>query len=196
MKKGLSAATRRLLKDTGARVPIVKGPMYPGSNPELVAAVSEAGGFGVVQPISLTKLYGHDFREGLRLIKSLTSQPFGVNLTIVENARYKRQMEEWMDIAIDEGVKFFLTSLGKPDRVVRKAEPHGTSGRAAVDKKPWRWCSISRRANAAGGSAKRLPVLAGRARRLARRAFDNAPLCSVSLVSPLTYRREGLPRRA
>lgn len=125
MKKGLSAATRRLLKDTGARVPIVKGPMYPGSNPELVAAVSEAGGFGVVQPISLTKLYGHDFREGLRLIKSLTSQPFGVNLTIVENARYKRQMEEWMDIAVDEGVRWFLTSLGKPNAVVRFAEQHG-----------------------------------------------------------------------
>jgi nitronate monooxygenase len=43
--------------------------MYPGSNPELVAAVSEAGGFGVVQPIALTRLYGWDFREGLRHIK-------------------------------------------------------------------------------------------------------------------------------
>jgi nitronate monooxygenase len=30
-----------------------------------------------------------------------------------------------MDIAIDEGIKFFLTSLGKPDMVVRKAEQHG-----------------------------------------------------------------------
>ena len=99
--------------------------MYPGSNPELVAAVSEAGGFGVVQPISLTKLYGHDFREGLRLIKSMTSRPFGVNLTIVENKRYKKQMEEWMEIAVDEGVRWFLTSLGKPDKIVRFAEQHG-----------------------------------------------------------------------
>ena len=71
----LSPASRQLLLDTGARIPVIKGPMYPGSNPELVAAVSEAGGFGVVQPISLTHLYGHDFREGLRLIKTLTSQP-------------------------------------------------------------------------------------------------------------------------
>ena len=121
----LSASTRRLLDDTGALIPVVKGPMYPGSNPELVAAVSEAGGFGVVQPISLTKLYGHDFREGLRLIKSLTSRPFGVNLTIVENKRYMKQMEEWMDIAVDEGVRWFLTSLGKPDKIVRFAEKHG-----------------------------------------------------------------------
>ena len=99
--------------------------MYPGSNPELVAAVSEAGGFGVVQPISLTHLYGHDFREGLRLIKSLTSQPFGVNFTILENKKYKKQLDEWMDISVEEGVKFFLTSLGKPGKIVRYAEQHG-----------------------------------------------------------------------
>ena len=61
--------TQQFLKDTGAKIPLVCGPMYPGSNPELIAAVSEAGGFGVVQPVSLTSLYGHDFREGLRLIK-------------------------------------------------------------------------------------------------------------------------------
>lgn len=124
-RRQLSAATRRLLADTGAKIPVIKGPMYPGSNPELVAAVSEAGGFGVVQPISLTHLYGHDFREGLRLIRRLTSRPFGVNLTILENAKYKRQMEEWMDISVDEGVTFFLTSLGKPDKIVRFAEKHG-----------------------------------------------------------------------
>ena len=90
-----------------------------------MAAVSAAGGFGVVQPISLTTLYGHDFREGLQLIKNLTDRPFGVNFTIVNNKRYQKQMEEWMDVAIDEGVKFFLTSLGKPDSIVRVAERHG-----------------------------------------------------------------------
>ena len=42
----LNAGVRRFLRDTGARVPLVCGPMYPGSNPELVAAVSDAGGFG------------------------------------------------------------------------------------------------------------------------------------------------------
>ena len=59
----------QFLKDTGAKVPIICGPMYPGSNPELVAAVSNSGGFGVVQPLALTILYGHDFRKGLQLIK-------------------------------------------------------------------------------------------------------------------------------
>ncbi len=35
-------------------LPIIGGAMYPCSNPELVAAVSEAGGVGIVQPLSLT----------------------------------------------------------------------------------------------------------------------------------------------
>ena len=118
--------TQQFLQDTGAEVPIVCGPMYPGSNPELIAAVSEAGGFGVVQPVALTSLYGHDFREGLQLIKKLTNKPFGVNFTIFggANKKYHEQMKTWMEISIEEGVKFFLTSLGKPTEIVKIAKQH------------------------------------------------------------------------
>ena len=123
----MSKNTQQFLADTGAKTPVVCGPMYPGSNPELVAAVSEAGGLGVVQPVALTSLYGHDFREGLQLIKQLTDRPFGVNFTIFggANKKYHEQMQEWMQISIEEGVKFFLTSLGKPDAVVKAAKEHG-----------------------------------------------------------------------
>ena len=118
---------KQFLSDTGAKKPVVCGPMYPGSNPELVAAVSDSGGFGVVQPVALTSLYGHDFREGLQLIKQLTDKPFGVNFTIFggANKKYHEQMKKWMEISIEEGIKFFLTSLGKPDSVVKTAKEHG-----------------------------------------------------------------------
>ncbi len=123
----MSVKTQQFLADTGTKIPIVCGPMYPGSNPELVAAVSKAGGLGVVQPVALTSLYGHDFREGLQLIKQLTDRPFGVNFTIFggANKKYHEQMQDWMQISIEEGVKFFLTSLGKPDAVVKTAKEHG-----------------------------------------------------------------------
>ena len=116
----------QFLKDTGAKVPIICGPMYPGSNPELVAAVSNSGGFGVVQPLALTILYGHDFRKGLQLIKKLTKNSFGVNFTIFggANKKYHRQMERWMEISIEEGVNFFLTSLGKPNEILKVAKQH------------------------------------------------------------------------
>ena len=46
-----------------------------------------------------------------------------------------RRMEEWMDISIEEGVKFFLTSLGKPDAIVKKAEAHGIKARRTLEPK-------------------------------------------------------------
>ena len=65
-------AVERFLTHARVETPLICGPMYPCSNPELVAAVSAAGGLGIVQPISLTYVHGHDFREGLRLIFRLS----------------------------------------------------------------------------------------------------------------------------
>jgi nitronate monooxygenase len=120
-----STSTQQLLSDTGASIPVFCGPMFPGSNPELVAAVSKSGGIGMVQPLSLTHLYKQDFRKGLQLIKELSGgRPFGVNFTILPNERYKKMMDEWMHVSVEEGVKLFLTSLGKPDDIVKMAHKH------------------------------------------------------------------------
>jgi nitronate monooxygenase len=100
--------------------------MYPCSNPELVAAVAEAGGIGILQPISLTYVHGHDFREGLRLIRRLTSKPIGMNALIEQSSQtYRERMERWIDIALEEGVRFFVTSLGNPRWVVERVRPQG-----------------------------------------------------------------------
>jgi len=110
----------------GIRHPIIGGPMYPCSNPELVAAVSNSGGIGVLQPVSLVYVFGHDFREGVRHIRSLTDGPIGMNIiTERSSKRYLERMERWLGIALDEGVRFFTTSLGDPRWVVEAAEPHG-----------------------------------------------------------------------
>ena len=102
-------------RHTGARVPLICGAMYPCSNPELVAAVSEAGGLGVVQPISLTYVHGHELRAGLRYIRSLTAKPIGFNALIeASNKAYLERMRRWIDVALEEGVRFFITSLGNP----------------------------------------------------------------------------------
>lgn len=114
---------------THARVetPLICGPMYPCSNPELVAAASDAGGLGIVQPISLTYVHGHDFREGLRLINRLSGgKPIGMNALIEASSEtYKRRMENWVNIALEEGVRFFVTSLGNPKWIVDKAHAVG-----------------------------------------------------------------------
>ena len=73
----------------GIEVPLICGAMYPCSNPELVAAVSEAGGIGIVQPLSLTYVHGYDFRAGLKYIRSLTQKPVGVNLIIEQSSKMR-----------------------------------------------------------------------------------------------------------
>lgn len=113
-------------KQIGIRYPIICGAMYPCSNPELVAAASDAGAIGVVQPVSMTYVYGHDFRAGLKLIKSLTDRPFGMNALIEQSsAMYRQRVEKWIDIALEEGVRFFVTSLGNPKWVVERTAQVG-----------------------------------------------------------------------
>jgi nitronate monooxygenase len=127
-----------LTRDAGIDAPVICGPMYPCSNPELVAAVSHAGGIGVVQPISLTYVHGYDFREGLRFIRSLTDRPIGFNALIEASSKtYRARMDRWIDIALEEGVRFFVTSLGKPHDVVRRV--HAVGGRVYHDVTSRRW---------------------------------------------------------
>lgn len=109
----------RFSEQLGIEVPLICGAMYPCSNPELVAAVSEAGGIGVIQPISLTYVHGHDFRKGIRYIRQLTDKPVGFNALVEESSQiYMQRMKTWVNIALEEGVRFFVTALGNPRWVV------------------------------------------------------------------------------
>ena len=113
-----------LCQTLGIEVPLICGAMYPCSNPELVVAVSEAGGIGIVQPLSLSYVYGYDFREGLRYIRSLTKKPIGVNLIIERSsAKYLERVHQWLEISLEEEVPFLVTALGNPRWVVDRAKP-------------------------------------------------------------------------
>jgi nitronate monooxygenase len=115
-----------MTRQLGIELPIIGGAMYPCSNPELVAAISESGGIGVVQPISLTYVHGHDFRAGLRYIKSLTAKPIGMNALIEQSSKtYHERMTRWIEIALEEGIRFFVTSLGNPRWVVDRVNQAG-----------------------------------------------------------------------
>jgi nitronate monooxygenase len=125
-------------RQVGIAVPLICGAMYPCTNPELVAAVSEAGGIGIIQPISLTYVYRHDFRAGLRRIRELTSRPIGMNVLIEKSSKtYREKMARWLDIALEEGVRFIITSLGKPDWVVQRVHAAGGLVYHDVTERKW-----------------------------------------------------------
>jgi len=122
----------------GIEVPLICGAMYPCSNPELVAAVSEAGGIGIVQPLSLTYVHGYEFREGLRYIRSLTDKPVGINLIIESSSeRYLKRVHEWLDIALEEQFSFFVTALGNPRWVVDRTRSAGAIVYHDVTERRW-----------------------------------------------------------
>lgn len=150
-------------EQAGVEYPIICGAMYPCSNPELVAAASEAGALGIVQPISLVYVHGHDFREGLRLIKQKTKKPFGLNIIVEKSSKiYENRMKGWVDIAIEEGCRFFITALGNPEWVVEKAKACGGFVYHDVTEKKWALKAIDKGVdglicvnNRAGGHAGR-----------------------------------------
>jgi nitronate monooxygenase len=83
-----------LRKMLGIDVPIVLAPMGGTAGPELVAAVSNAGGLGIL-PIWKA---GGDVRGGIGAVRGLTNKPFAVNL----NNNYPQDVQ--LGAALDEGV--------------------------------------------------------------------------------------------
>ena len=122
----MSLLDTALTRQLGIEVPLICGAMYPCTNPELVAAVSAAGGIGVVQPLSMIFVYRHDLREGFRFIRRLTDKPIGMNVLIERSSKlYLDRMRRYLDIALEEGVRFFVTSLGNPRWVVERVAAVG-----------------------------------------------------------------------
>jgi nitronate monooxygenase len=128
-------------QSVGIQFPLIGGPMYPCSNPELVAAISEAGAIGIVQPLSLTYVHGYDYADGLDYIRSLTDKPIGFNALIEKSSKkYHQRMQNWIDISLQKGIRFFITSLGKPDWVVEKV--HACGGLVYHDVTEKKWAEI------------------------------------------------------
>jgi nitronate monooxygenase len=136
-------APTALMRHAGIEVPLICGAMYPCSNPELVAAASAAGAIGIVQPLTLTFVHRHEFRAGLRYIRTLTDRPIGLNALIETSSRYYHQrMIHFVTVALEEGVRFFVTSLGNPRWVVDAA--HATGGFVYHDVTERKWALKAR----------------------------------------------------
>jgi nitronate monooxygenase len=125
-------------RQVGIEVPLICGAMYPCSNPELIAAVSAAGGIGIIQPISMTFVHKRDLREGIRWIRARTDKPIGFNAIVEKSSDvYTNRMKKWVDIALEEGVRFFITALGDPRWVTEKV--HAARGIVYHDVTERKW---------------------------------------------------------
>ncbi|MFC1848678.1 NAD(P)H-dependent flavin oxidoreductase [candidate division CSSED10-310 bacterium] len=121
----------------GIEVPIICGAMYPCSNLELVAAVSEAGGIGIIQPVSMIFVHKVELRKGIRFMRRITDKPLGFNAIVEKSEFLQKQMAKWVDIALEEGIRFFVTALGNPRWVVDKV--HAVNGVVYHDVTERKW---------------------------------------------------------
>ncbi len=100
------AVENRVTAMTGTAYPIIQAPMGWIARARLAAAVSNAGGLGVIETSS-----GEfdNIRGEVRSMRELTEQPFGMNvaLSYVKGSNF-------IDFVIEQGIRFVTTSSGSP----------------------------------------------------------------------------------
>lgn len=105
--------------------PIIGAPMFLVSYEELAVAVTEAGGLGAIPLPNFRTL--DDLGYALENIRKKTSKPIGVNIHLSG----KFEWEEQLELCIDAGVKFFITSLGDPRLILERV--HASGGKVFAD---------------------------------------------------------------
>jgi enoyl-[acyl-carrier protein] reductase II len=111
------ALTTRLTRLLGIEYPIIQGGMAWTATWELAAAVSNAGGLGIIgagqMPTDL-------LREQIRSAKAATDKPFGVNLMLLTP-----HIDELVQMVLDEGVRVVTTGAGNPGKYMTALQDKG-----------------------------------------------------------------------
>ncbi len=114
----------RMTELLGIKHPIMLAGMAFISLPKLVAAVSNAGGVGMLNSVAYTP---DQMKDVIKEIKSLTDKPFGVNTTLLfPNAK------ENVEVALEEKVPILNYALGKGDWLIKAAHEYGGKVLATV----------------------------------------------------------------
>lgn len=99
------------------KYPIIQGGMSRVAEENLAAAVSQAGGLGIIAAGNAPAAY---VREQIRAVKAKTDNPFGVNIMLMSpNA------SEVAEIVIEEGVPVVTTGAGNPEQYMARWKEAG-----------------------------------------------------------------------
>lgn len=101
----------------GIKYPIIQGGMAWIADSSLAAAVSNAGGLGLIAGANAPVDY---IRDQIRKTKELTDKPFGVNIMLMSD-----NAEELAKLVCEEGVKVVTTGAGNPGKYIEMWKAHG-----------------------------------------------------------------------
>ena len=116
------AIRTRFTELVGIEHPIVQGGMMWVGRAELAAAVSNAGGLGIIT--ALTQPSPDDLRREIERCRAMTNKPFGVNLTILPSVK-PPPYAEYRNAIIDSGIKIVETAGHNPQEHVAHFKEHG-----------------------------------------------------------------------
>lgn len=106
----------------GIRYPIVQGGMQWVGTAELASAVSNAGGLGILT--ALTQPTPDDLAREIARCRSMTDQPFGVNLTILPTVK-PPPYADYIQVVIDAGIKVLETAGSSPKDFIEPLKQNG-----------------------------------------------------------------------
>lgn len=110
---------KNLLDILGSKYPIIQGPIGELNDPKMVAAVSEAGAFGMLALGFVTDM--GKVKKMIAEVKELTNKPFGANLMIAMNPNN----DVILEVLAEAGVKTVTTSAGSPKKIYPKIKELG-----------------------------------------------------------------------
>lgn len=114
----------RITEMLGIRYPIIQGGMMWVGTADMAAAVSNAGGLGIIT--ALTQPTPQDLLKEIERCRTLTDKPFGVNLTILPSIN-PPPYEEYLDVVINSGVRILETAGNNPKAFISKAKEAGVT---------------------------------------------------------------------
>lgn len=111
--------TNKITELLNIKYPIIQGGMVWVSGAKLAAAVSNAGGLGLIGAGSMKPPL---LKEHILKSQSLTSKPFGINVPLL----YEGSLDQ-INCALDLGVTIFFTSAGSPTKVTKMLKDKGAT---------------------------------------------------------------------
>jgi len=119
----MSVFHTRITELLGIEHPIIGGTMMHLSREELTAAISEAGGLGILASANFQDQAS--FRQAIKNIRQKTDKPFAVNLNMFP-ARKRLENHLYIDVILDEGVGIVETSGHKaPEEYIERLKKEG-----------------------------------------------------------------------
>jgi len=112
----------RVTELLGIQYPIIQGGMQWVGRAELVAAVSNAGGLGVLT--ALTQPTPEALKDEIARCRTMTNKPFGVNLTLLPSIN-PPPYEKYLDVILESGIKILETAGNNPKEFIAKAKAQG-----------------------------------------------------------------------